>query len=88
MPWGSREKHRAYQAKYNARPEQVERRVQRNAARREAIREYGKQALEGKDIDHIHSLDRGGDNDERNLRPISLHKNRGFARDKNNQPKR
>lgn len=88
MPWSSPEKHRAYQHKYNATEEQKKRRAARNAARRDAVREYGAKALEGKDIDHKRSLDRGGDNEAHNLRPMSIRENRGFSRDKNNQPKR
>lgn len=88
MPWSSPEKHRAYQHKYNATEREKEKRAARNAARRDAVKEYGKAALAGKDIDHKRSLDRGGDNSDENTRVMSIRENRGFARDRNNQPKR
>lgn len=37
---------------YENRPEQVRRRVDRNRARRAAIKKYGKKALRGKEVDH------------------------------------
>ena len=42
----------AYQAKYNARPENVEKRVLNNAARREAIADGKVKKGDGKEIDH------------------------------------
>jgi len=41
-----------YDKEYQARPEQVKKRVARNAARRMMISKHGKSALSGKDIDH------------------------------------
>ena len=41
-----------YDREYQARPEQVKKRVKRNAARRMMIKKHGKSALKGKDIDH------------------------------------
>jgi len=41
-----------YDREYQARPEQVKKRVNRNAARRMMIKKHGKAALKGKDIDH------------------------------------
>lgn len=41
-----------YDRAYQARPEQVKKRVNRNAARRMMIKKHGKAALKGKDIDH------------------------------------
>lgn len=37
---------------YEERPAQVKRREARNAARRKAVRKYGKAALKGKEVDH------------------------------------
>ena len=88
MPWATREKHRAYQHRYNATEREKDKRAMRNAARREAIREHGKEALKGKDVDHKRSLDSGGSNADSNLRIMDRGKNRGFERDRNNQPKR
>lgn len=41
-----------YDKAYQARPEQVAKRVARNAARRMMIKKHGETALQGKDIDH------------------------------------
>lgn len=41
-----------YDKAYQARPEQVAKRVGRNAARRMMIKKHGKTTLQGKDIDH------------------------------------
>lgn len=41
-----------YDREYQARPEQVAKRVKRNAARRMMIQKHGKAALQGKDVDH------------------------------------
>lgn len=41
-----------YDREYQARPEQVRKRVARNKARRMMISKHGKSALAGKDVDH------------------------------------
>ena len=41
-----------YDKAYQARPEQVAKRVSRNAARRMMIKKHGETALKGKDVDH------------------------------------
>ena len=62
---------------YNQQPEQKKRRAQRNAARREMEKKYGKQALQGKDVDHIKHKARGKlDNSRSNLRVMDRKKNR------------
>jgi hypothetical protein len=40
---------------YHAKPEQKKRRADRNAARRKAVKKYGKAALKGKEVDHLGS---------------------------------
>lgn len=40
---------------YHAKPEQKKRRADRNAARRKAVKKYGKAALRGKEVDHLGS---------------------------------
>lgn len=45
-------KYSAYDREYQSRPEQVKKRVARNAARRLMIKKHGKAALKGKDVDH------------------------------------
>jgi len=64
----------AYDKAYQARPEQVKKRVMRNAARRLMIKKHGKAALKGKDVDHIKGTKAG--NGSGNLRVISKKANR------------
>lgn len=70
----------AYQKAYNARPEEVAKRVKNNAARREAIKEGKAQVGDGKDIAHKRSLENGGTNDKSNLAVQSRKTNRGWRR--------
>ena len=67
-------KYSAYDRKYQARPEQVAKRVARNAARRMMIRKHGKSALKGKDVDHKNG--KATDNRKSNLQVISKKANR------------
>lgn len=67
----------AYDKKYQAQPEQVKKRVARNAARREMIREGKVKVGDGKDVDHIRPLENGGTNARGNLRVQAASKNRG-----------
>jgi hypothetical protein len=69
-----------YQAAYNARPENVAKRVLNNAARREAIREGRVRVGDGKDVDHKRPLDKGGTNARDNLRVVSRSVNRGWRK--------
>ncbi len=52
-------KKRKYDKRYNARPEEVDRRETRNAARRQAEKRYGKSALRGKDVHHKDNMRSG-----------------------------
>ena len=61
---------------FHAKPEQKKLRAMRNTARRQAIAQHGKAALEGKDIDHIKPLSKGGSNAKSNRRTTSTHANR------------
>ena len=59
---------------YQARPEQVKKRVSRNAARRLMIKNNSKAALKGKDVDHKRGTEAG--NGTSNLKIMSSSKNR------------
>lgn len=61
---------------YHGTEEQKKNRALRNNARRAAIRKHGKAALQGKDVDHIKPLSRGGSNAPGNRRIISRSRNR------------
>lgn len=63
---------------YNARPENVKKRVKNNQARRLMEKEGRVHKGDGKDVDHIKPLRSGGGNSKSNLRVISASKNRGW----------
>lgn len=69
------------QAKYNSKPEQVQRRMARNRARAKMIREGKAKKGDGKDVGHKN----GNPNDNRpgNLRMESKRSNRSFPRKAN-----
>lgn len=70
----------AYDKAYNARPEQVNNREKRNAARAELMREGKVKKGDGKDVDHKKMLDGNGTNSKGNLRVVSQTENRGWRK--------
>jgi hypothetical protein len=70
----------AFQKAYNARPEEVAKRVKNNAARREAIASGRAKVGDGKDIGHKMPLEVGGGNAAGNLEVQSRKENRGWRR--------
>jgi hypothetical protein len=70
----------AYQKAYNARPEEVKKRVANNAARREMIKDGKVRVGDGKDVAHKKSLENGGTNAKGNLAVQSREQNRGWRR--------
>lgn len=69
-----------YQKAYNAKPENVAKRVANNAARREMIKDGRASVGDGKDVAHKKSLENGGSNAKSNLAVQSREKNRGWRR--------
>jgi hypothetical protein len=70
-----------YMAEYQKKPENVEKRVDRNRARRHAIAD-GKAAVgDGKDIGHKVALDNGGSGADSNTKVQSRKSNRGWRKD-------
>jgi hypothetical protein len=79
MPKSSKAK-LEYQREYNARPEEVKKRMANNAARAAAIKAGKAKVGDGKDIAHKKSLENGGTNDPSNLEVQSRKQNRGWRR--------
>jgi hypothetical protein len=70
----------AYDREYNAKPEQVDNREKRNAARAALTKEGKVKKGDGKDVDHKKMLDGGGDNSKGNLRVVDKETNRGWRK--------
>ena len=70
-----------YMAEYQKKPENVEKRVDRNRARRHAIAEGKVKVGDGKEVDHKKMLDKGGSGSDSNTRVISAKENRGWRKD-------
>lgn len=73
-PDGSRDY--SYDTHYEASAEQRKNRVERTLARRELAKEGLVHKGDGKDVDHIKPLSKGGSNSRSNMRAISSHDNR------------
>jgi 5-methylcytosine-specific restriction endonuclease McrA len=61
---------------YHSQPEQIKNRAMRNQARREMEKKGKVEKGDGKEVDHIKPLSKGGDNDKKNLRVVSRKTNR------------
>lgn len=79
MPKSSKQK-LEYQRAYNARPEEVAKRVKNNAARRDAIKDGKAKVGDGKDIAHVVSLENGGSNTKGNTKVQDRATNRGWRK--------
>ncbi|HET8870496.1 MAG TPA: hypothetical protein VFM48_08625 [Aquabacterium sp.] len=79
MPKSSKAK-LEYQKEYNAKPENVAKRVANNAARRQLIKEGKVQVGDGRDVAHKRSLENGGSNSRKNLTVQSQKENRGWRK--------
>ena len=75
-------------AEYTSRPEVKKKRAEQNAARREMMKAGKVHKGDGKDVDHKQALSKGGTNSTSNLRVVSQHKNRSFARNRDGSMKR
>jgi len=67
---------------YQGTPEQIAKRVKRNAARAKLMKQGKVRKGDGKDVDHVQALAKGGGNDMSNLRVTSRSQNRSFPRTK------
>jgi len=66
----------SYDKKYESSPTQRHNRVERDLARRELAKEGKVHKGDGKDVDHIRPVSKGGSNSRSNLRAISSSTNR------------
>lgn len=69
-----------YMAEYQKRPENVEKRVDRNRARRHAIAEGKAKVGDGKDIGHKTALSNNGSDKDSNTEVQSRAENRGWRK--------
>lgn len=67
---------------YHSSPEQKKKRAARNAARRQLEKEGKVRKGDGKDVDHVKPLAKGGSNARSNLRVKPKSANRSFKRTK------
>lgn len=70
----------AYMAEYQKKPENVEKRVDRNRARRHAIAEGKAHVGDGKDVGHKVALNNGGSDADSNTKMQSRASNRGWRK--------
>ena len=73
---------------YKAKPEQIKMRVARNKARRQAIKDGRVSKGDGKEIDHIIPLSKGGSNTKSNTRIRSKSQNSSYPRNSDGSVKR
>ena len=81
MPKSSKQK-LAFQKAYNARPEEIRKRVLNNAARAEAMKKGLVHVGDNKDVAHIKALENGGGNTPGNTKVQSEKANRGWRKGK------
>jgi len=67
-------------ALYNSKPKQRKQRSERTIARNQAIKDGRVSRGDGKDLDHIKPLSKGGSNSRSNTRVTTQSANRSFAR--------
>lgn len=82
MPNARGPKRAAYQKKYNARPDEKERRAALERARYDRYDKQGKPRPKGVDLDHVVPVRKGGSNSPSNLKPKNAKANRGWKGDK------
>jgi hypothetical protein len=73
---------------YQGKPEQIKQRAKRNAARAELMKDGRVSKGDGKDVDHIKPLSKGGSSSKSNLKVKSASANRSFSRNSDHTVKR
>lgn len=77
----------SYDTKYEAKPVQRKNRSERSVARVQSNRAGTTSKGDGKDVDHIKPLSKGGSNAKSNRRVVSASVNRGFQRNSDSSVK-
>ena len=72
---------------YDGTEEVKKRRAERNAARNKLLKEGKVHKGDGKDVDHIKPLSKGGTNKSSNVRVVTAHANRSYKRNKDHSVK-
>jgi len=89
MPYKNKSDRKYTQATaYEDTPEQVKNRVARNRARAQLMKEGRVSKGDGKDVDHIKPLSKGGSSSKGNLKVKSASSNRSFSRNSDHTVKR
>jgi hypothetical protein len=70
----------AYMAEYQKQPENVDKRVDRNRARRHAIAAGKAHVGDGTQVDHVKPLDAGGSDKDSNTRVVPRSKNAAWRK--------
>jgi hypothetical protein len=73
---------------YQGKPEQIKKRGERNKARAELMKDGRVSKGDGKDVDHIKPLSKGGTSTKSNLKVKSASDNRSFSRNADHSVKR
>ena len=73
---------------YQGKPEQIKNRAKRNSARAELMKDGRVSKGDGKDVDHIKPLSKGGTSAKSNLKVKSASSNRSFSRNADRSVKR
>jgi hypothetical protein len=89
MPYKNKADRKYAQATaYESTPEQIKNRVARNRARAQLMKEGRVSKGDGKDVDHIKPLSKGGSSSKGNLKVKSASSNRSFSRNSDHTVKR
>jgi hypothetical protein len=73
---------------YQGKPDQIKKRAERNAARATLMKKGVVSKGDGKDVDHVTPLSKGGTNAPSNLKLKSQSANRSFSRNSDHTVKR
>jgi len=80
MTNGKRDYKKELAWEHKKKPDRVKQRAERNAARKDAMDRGAVRKGDGKDVDHVVPLSKGGSNKGSNTRVVSAGQNRSFSR--------